>query len=100
MPEPMPGETSREIIQARRGIEQANVGMKDLRENQEKLTSSVESLAKETAEAERKLTTIVSVLNERVKRLEGDGGAPGGEQPQANTGESGDGGVVARHPNQ
>jgi hypothetical protein len=31
-PEPMPGETSREIIQARRGIEQANVGMKDLRE--------------------------------------------------------------------
>ena len=99
-PEPMPGETSREIIQARRGIEQANVGMKDLRENQEKLTSSVESLAKETAEAERKLTTIVSVLNERVKRLEGDGGASAGEQPQANTGESGDGGVVVRHPNQ
>ena len=100
MPEPMPGETSREIIQARRGIEQANVGMKDLRENQEKLTSSVESLAKETAEAERKLTTIVSVLNERVKRLEGDGGTSGGEQPQANTGEPGDGGVVVRHPNQ
>jgi len=100
MPEPMPGETSREIIQARRGIEQANVGMKDLRENQEKLTSSVESLAKETAEAERKLTTIVSVLNERVKRLEGDNGASGGEQPQANTGEPGDGGVVVRHPNQ
>jgi hypothetical protein len=100
MPEPMPGETSREIIQARRGIEQANVGMKDLRENQEKLTGSVESLAKETAEAERKLTTIVSVLNERVKRLEGDNGASGGEQPQANTGESGDGGVVVRHPNQ
>lgn len=100
MPEPMPGETSREIIQARRGIEQANVGMKDLRENQEKLTSSVESLAKETAEAERKLTTIVSVLNERVKRLEGDNGASGGEQPQANTAEPGDGGVVVRHPNQ
>jgi hypothetical protein len=100
MPEPMPGETSREIIQARRGIEQANVGMKDLRENQEKLTSSVESLAKETAEAERKLTTIVSVLNERVKRLEGDSGASGGEQPQADTAEPGGGGVVVRHPNQ
>jgi hypothetical protein len=99
-PEPMPGETSREIIQARRGIEEANSGMKDLRENQEKLTSSVESLAKETAEAERKLTTIVSVLNERVKRLEGDGGGSGGEQPQANRGESSDGGVVVRRPNQ
>src|SRR6516225_9805901 len=27
MPEPMPGETAREIIQARRGIEEANAGM-------------------------------------------------------------------------
>lgn len=99
-PEPMPGETSQAIIQARRGIEEANAGMKELRENQEKLTNSVASLAKETAEAERKLTTIVSVLNGRVKRLEGDGVASGGEQAQPNTGEPGDGGVVARRPNQ
>jgi len=99
MPEPMPGETAREIIQARRGIEEANAGMKDLRDNQEKLSGSVESLAKETAEAERKLTAIVSVLNQRIKRLEGDGAASDGEQTQTNTGEPGDGGVGARHPN-
>ena len=73
--------------------------MKDLRESQEKLAGSVESLAKGTAETERKLTTVVSVLNERVKRLEGDSAVSAGEQPQA-TGEPGDGGVVVRGPNQ
>jgi hypothetical protein len=99
-PEPLPGETSREIVQARRGIQEANEGMKDLRESQEKLAGSVESLAKGTAEAERKLTTVVSVLNERVKRLEGDSAVSGGEQPQTNTGEPGDGGVGVRGPNQ
>jgi hypothetical protein len=96
-PEPLPGETSREIVQARRGIEETNEGMKYLRESQEKLAGSVETLAKGTAEAERKLTTVVSVLNERVKRLEGDSAVAGGEQPQANTG---DGGVIVRGPNQ
>jgi hypothetical protein len=96
-PEPLPGETSREIVQARRGIEETNEGMKYLRESQEKLAGSVETLAKGTAEAERKLTTVVSVLNERVKRLEGDSTVSGGEQPQSNTG---DGGVVVRGPNQ
>jgi len=99
-PEPMPGETSREILQARRGIEEANEGMKGLRESQEKLAGSVESLAKETADAERKLTTVVSVLNERVKRLEGDSAVSVAEQPLANTGEPGDGGVIVRGPTQ
>jgi hypothetical protein len=99
-PEPMPGETSREIVQARRGIQEANEGLKDLRESQEKLAGSVESLAKGTAEAERKLTTVVSVLNERVKRLEGESAVSGGEQSQANAREPGDGGVVVRSPNQ
>ncbi len=99
-PEPTPGETSREIVQARRGIQEANEGMKDLRESQEKLAGSVESLAKGTAETERKLTTVVSMLNERLKRLEGDNTVSDGEQPLANTGERGDGGVVVRGPNQ
>jgi hypothetical protein len=99
-PEPMPGETSREIVQARRGIQEANEGLKDLREGQEKLAGSVESLAKGTAEAERKLTTVVSVLNERVKRLEGENADSGGEQTQANAREPADGGVIVRGPNQ
>ena len=50
--------------------------MKELRESQEKLTSNVETMAKNTAEAERKLTAVVSVLNERVKHLEGDNSNP------------------------
>jgi hypothetical protein len=97
-PEPLPGETSREIFQARRGIQEANDGMKDLRESEEKLTSSVEVMAKNTAESERKLTAIVSVLNERVKRLEGDGLPAGDEQPQVKAPEPG-GNVVVRSPN-
>jgi hypothetical protein len=96
-PEPLPGETSREIFQARRGIQEANGGMKDLRESQEKLTSSVEAMAKNTAEAERKLTAVVSVLNERIKHLEGE--ASTSEQPQVKTNETGESDVVVRSPN-
>lgn len=97
-PEPMPGETAREIFQARRGIQEANDGMKDLRESQEKLTSSVETMAKTTAEAERKLTAVVAVLNERVKHLEGDNSNSGDEPPQVKTTEPGEGDVVVRSP--
>jgi hypothetical protein len=95
-PEPGPGETSREIFQARRGIEEANEGMKDLRESQEKLTSGLEAMAKNTAEAERKLTSVVSVLNERVKHLEGDSSTV--DPSQVKTIESGEGEVVVRSP--
>jgi hypothetical protein len=101
-PEPLPGETSREIFQARRGIQEANEGMNGLRESQLKLTSDVEAIAKNTAEGERKLTAVISVLNERVKHLEGDSSvAAGGDPPQAKTTGSGDGGgeVIVRSPN-
>lgn len=98
-PEPLPGETARQIVQARHGIEQANEGMKGLQESQERLTSTVESLARNTAEAERKLTAVVSVLNERVKRLEGDSAASGGEQPQVKTTVPDEGDVNVRSPN-
>jgi hypothetical protein len=100
-PEPLPGETSREIFQARRGIQEVNDGMNDLRESQLKLTSDVEAIAKNTAEAERKLTVVISVLNERVKHLEGDSSAAGGDPPQAKATGSGEGAgeVIVRSPN-
>jgi hypothetical protein len=98
-PDPMPGETSREIFQARRGIQEANEGMNDLRQSQEKLTSDVAAIAKNTAEAERKLTVVVSVLNERVKHLEGDSSPSGDERPQAKTTGAGEGDVVVRSAN-
>jgi hypothetical protein len=99
-PEPLPGETAREIVQARRGIDQANEGMKGLQESQDRLTSNVESLAKSTAEAERKLTAVVSVLNERVKRLEGNSAASGDEQPQVRSTVPDESEVNVRSPNQ
>lgn len=97
-PEPMPGETSREIFQARRGIQEANEGMHDLRDSQLKLTSDVETIAKNTAEAERKLTLVLSVLNERVKHLEGDNSPPADEPSQAKATGPGDE-VIVRSPN-
>jgi hypothetical protein len=98
-PEPLPSETAREIFQARRGIQESNEGMKELRDSQEKLTSNVEAIAKSTAEAERKLTAVVSVLNERVKHLEGDSSTSGSEQPQATAAGTGEQDVVVRSPN-
>ncbi len=98
-PEPMPGETARELVQARRGIQEANEGMTDLRDNQEKLAGNVASFAKETTDAQRKITTLLSALNQRVKRLEGGDGASVDEQterPEAGTGNSD---VVVRSPN-
>jgi hypothetical protein len=96
-PEPLPGETSREIVHARHGVEQANDSINAVRESQEKLANSVESLAKGAADAERKLTSIISVLNERVKHLEGEGGNVRDERTQQI--ESTDGGVVVRPSN-
>jgi hypothetical protein len=98
-PEPLPGETAREIMHARRGVDQANDSINAVRESQEKLTNSVESLAKETAEAERKLTSVVSILNERVKHLEADSGNTA-EQHQSAQIESQDGGVIVHPSNQ
>ncbi len=98
-PEPMPGETARELIQARRGIQEANDGMNALRENQEKLAGSVASFAKETTDAQRKLTAVLSALNQRVKRLEGDNAASAGEQTARQSTGTGDDAVVVRSPN-
>jgi hypothetical protein len=99
-PEPLPGETSREIVHARRGVEQANDSINAVRESQEKLANSVESLAKGTADAERKITSVISMLNERVKHLEADSGNVRDERTQAAQIESPDGGVVVRPSNQ
>jgi hypothetical protein len=99
-PEPLPGETSREVIQARRGVDQVNDSMNALRQSQEKLANSVEALAKGTAEGQRKLTSVISLLNDRVRRLEGDGGNVREDRSQGAQIESSDGGVVVRPSNQ
>jgi hypothetical protein len=98
-PEPLPGETSREIVNARRGVELANESIDSIRQNEEKLAGSVQSLAKETAEAERKLTSVVTVLNERIKRLEGDAGIAPDERSRGDSAGVSDSGANARPPN-
>jgi hypothetical protein len=99
-PEPLPGETSREIMHARRGVEQANDSINAVRENQEKLAKSVEALAKGTAEAERKLTSVISTLNDRVRHLEADGGTVRDERTEAAQTERSEGEVVVHPSNQ
>jgi hypothetical protein len=98
-PEPMPGETARELVQARRGIQEANDGMNALRENQEKLAGSVATFAKETTDAQRKLTAVLSALNQRVKRLEGDNATSDDGQTDRRSTGTGDDAVVVRSPN-
>ena len=95
-PEPLPGETARDLVTTKHKTEQAAEDIKVVREGQEKLATSVQSLAKQTVEAQQKLTTIISVLNDRVKRLEGENN----EAPQAAANNGGENNVVIRGSNQ
>ena len=73
--------------------------MKELREGQEKLAGGLEAMAKNTAEAERKLTAVVSVLNDRIRHLEGDSSGSREEMTPVKKPELGDGDVTVRSPN-
>jgi small-conductance mechanosensitive channel len=69
-PEPLPGETARELSEAKRGLQDNNKDLRAMRDSQEKLASNVQSLAEQTLDAQRKLTGALAVLNERLKKLE------------------------------
>jgi hypothetical protein len=69
-PEPLPGETARDLAEAKRGVRDANKDLQSMREGQQKLASNVQSLAEQTLDGQRKLTTAVGLLNERMKKLE------------------------------
>ena len=96
-PEPLPGETVRELAEARRSTQQMSQDISTMRDGQAELANSVKTLAKETAEAQRKLTSVVSVLNERVGHLEGGKDNSREEQSAAS---AADGEVVIHTPNQ
>jgi hypothetical protein len=70
-PEPLPGETARDLVQTKQGVRDANRDIQAIQQNQEKLTAAVQALAEQTLDAQRKLTTVVSTLNGRLKKLEG-----------------------------
>src|SRR6201987_4724315 len=69
-PEPLPGETARDLAEAKRGIQDTNKDLQSMREGQQKLASNVQSLAEQTLDGQRKLTISVGLLNERMKKLE------------------------------
>jgi hypothetical protein len=69
-PEPLPGETARDLAEAKRGLLDNSKDLRAMRESEEKLANNVQSLAEQTLDAQRKLTGAVAVLNERLKKLE------------------------------
>jgi hypothetical protein len=71
-PEPLPGETARDLAQTKQSLQDANRDIHAIQQNQEKLVTTVQSLAEQTLDAQRKLTTVVSTLNGRLQKLEGN----------------------------
>jgi hypothetical protein len=95
-PEPLPGETARDLAEAKRGLLDDANDLHAMRESQEKLAGNVQSLAEQTLDAQRKLTGAVAVLNERLKKLESQAAAS--PTPSVDTGATSrkDTGVVVR----
>jgi hypothetical protein len=94
-PEPLPGETARDLVQTKQGLQDANRDIHAIQQNQEKLATTVQSLAEQTLEAQRKLTNVISTLNGRLQKLEGSSdAATDSSQPRENRVPTG--GVVIR----
>jgi len=98
-PEPLPGETALDLAEAKRGLQDSTKDLQSMRDGQQKLASNVQSLAEQTLDGERKLTTAVGLLNERIKKLEGQ--ATGSPTPagDSNIVRTDPGGVVVRPSN-
>jgi hypothetical protein len=94
-PEPLPGETARDLVQTKQGLQDATRDIHAIQQNQEKLATTVQSLAEQTLDAQRKFTNVVSALNGRLQKLERAGDTPpDGSQPSENKVPAG--GVVIR----
>jgi hypothetical protein len=70
-PDPLPGETARDLAEAKRGLQDATKDLQSMRDGQQKLANNFQSLAEQTLDGQRKLTGAVGLLNERIKKLEG-----------------------------
>ena len=89
-PEPLPGETSRDLAEAKHGLQDANKDLQAMREGQQKLANNVQSLAEQALDGQRKLTTAVGLLNEQIKKME--------NQPATSPTPSADNNVVRTEP--
>lgn len=95
-PEPLPGETARDLAEAKRGLQDANKDLQSMREGQQKLANNVQSLAEQTLDGQRKLTTAVGLLNERMKKVEGQPAASPTPTADSNVARTDPAGVVVR----
>jgi hypothetical protein len=98
-PEPLPGETARDLAEAKRGLQDNAKDLQSMRDGQQKLASNVQSLAEQTLDGERKLTTAVGVLNERIRKLESQATASPTPAGDSNSVRTEPGGVVVRPSN-
>jgi hypothetical protein len=98
-PEPLPGETARDLAEAKRSLQDSAKDLQSMRDGQQKLASNVQSLAEQTLDGERKLTTAVGLLNERIKKLEGQATASPTPAVDSNIVRTDPGGVVVRPSN-
>src|ERR1700739_216768 len=98
-PEPLPGETARDLAEAERGVQDTNKDLQAMRDGQQKLASNVQSLAEQTLDGQRKLTTAVGLLNERMKKLEGQSAANPTPAADTNNVRNDTAGVVVRPGN-
>jgi hypothetical protein len=69
-PEALPDETARDLAKTKQDLKTNEEALHTLQENQQDLTRNVETLTAETVDSQKKLTEIVSVLNDRIKQLE------------------------------
>jgi hypothetical protein len=98
-PEPQPGETARDLAEAKRGLQDANKDLQSMREGQQKVASNLQSLAEQTLDGQRKLTAAVGLLNERMKKLETQPAASPTPTADNNVARTEAGGVVVRPGN-
>ena len=98
-PEPLPGETARDLAEAKRGVQDASKDLQSMRDGQQKLANNVQSLAEQTLDGQRKLTTAVGLLNERMKKLEGQSSANATPTADNNNVRTDTAGVVVRPGN-
>jgi hypothetical protein len=98
-PEPLPGETARDLAEAKLGLENSTKDLQSMRDGQQKLAKNVQSLAEQALDGQSKLTTAVGLLNERIKKLEGQATASPTPATDTNIIRTDPGGVVVRPGN-
>jgi hypothetical protein len=76
-------------------LQDANRDIHAIQQNQEKLATTVQSLAEQTLDGQRKLTNLVSTLNGRLQKIEG-GSEETADSSGANENKVPVGGVVIR----